>query len=387
MDAKPMVYLDYAATTPLDSRVLDKMLPYFSEDFGNPSSVHSWGQKAEAAIENAREAILSIFHAKEYQVIFTSGGTESDNLGIKGAANGIKRNKGKNHLLVSPVEHPAVARSADNLTREGFEVEWLPVDCHGIVDPEVIAQKIKQDTALVSVVYGQNEIGSINPVGEIARICSENDVYFHTDGVQAAGHIAIDLADQNITSMAIGAHKFYGPKGVGALLVEKKQKLEKLQNGGGQEFRLRAGTHNVPGIVGLASALEITQIEIDKNSEHEQNLRDYLIAGILGSISDVILTGHPVQRLSNHASFVFEGLEGNTLQMLLDIEGFACSSGSACRAGNPKPSDVLLAVGIEPKLAMGSLRVTVGRNTQKEEVEAFLECLPEVVFKARKLAV
>ena len=385
MGEKQLVYLDYAATTPLDSRVLEKMLPYFALDFGNPSSVHSWGQKAEAAVENARELITKLYKAGKYQIVFTSGGTESDNLAIKGAARSIKSNFGKNHLLISPVEHPAVARSAEQLVLEGFTLEWLPVDGHGIVDPDIVAKKIRTDTALVSVVYGQNEIGTINPIDEIARICRESDVFFHTDAVQAAAHLEIDLERASPASLAIGAHKFYGPKGIGALLIRKGSKLNKLQNGGGQEFRMRAGTHNVPGIVGMAAAIEITHNELRSGEVHERRLRDFLIDGVTGSIANAKLTGHPLQRLSNHASFVFEGLDGNTLLMILDSAGFACSSGSACKSGNPKPSDVLLAIGIEPKQALGSLRVTVGRNTQKEDIDAFLKYLPQAVNSARKL--
>lgn len=386
MEENHQIYLDYAATTPLDSRVLKKMLPYFAHEFGNPSSVHSWGQKAEAVVENAREQITKLLKADQYQIVFTSGGTEGDNLAVKGAARGIKNITGKNHLLISPVEHPAVARSAEHLDKEGFTLEWLEVDSYGMVDPEVVAGKIRTNTALVSVVYGQNEIGTINPIDEIARVCREREVFFHTDAVQAAAHLQIDLEKASPASMAIGAHKFYGPKGIGALLVRKGSKLDKLQNGGGQEFRMRAGTHNVPGIVGLAAAIEITHKELRNDNVHEQQLRDRLIAGITGSIQNAKLTGHPSQRLSNHASFVFDGCDGNTLLMILDAAGFACSSGSACKSGNPKPSDVLLAIGIEPKQALGSLRVTVGRHTQEEEIEAFLQYLPQAVNSARKLS-
>lgn len=384
MDQK--IYLDYAATTPLDGRVLTAMLPYFSDDFGNPSSVHSWGQRAEAAVEDARERVARIFGAESYQVVFTSGGTESDNLAIKGAAGSIAETSNKRHLLISPVEHPAVSRSADQLTREGFEVEYLSVDGAGCVDPSQVARKIRKDTALVSVVYGQNEIGTINPIEEIARTCQEKGIFFHTDAVQAAAHLPIRLEESSITSLAIGAHKFYGPKGVGALIYKKDWKIGKLQNGGGQEFRMRAGTHNVSGIVGLAKALDITQQEMEKNSDHESQLRNYLIKGVLESIRDSRLTGHPARRLANHASFVFDHLEGNTLLMILDSEGFACSSGSACKSGNPMPSDILLAIGVDPISALGSLRVTIGRDTQFDEIDSFIHFLPKAVDSARKLA-
>ena len=387
MNRDRQVYLDYAATTPLDDRVLTEMLPYFTEDFGNPSSVHSWGQRAEAAVESARETITLLLNAGEYQVVFTSGGTESDNLAIKGAARSIADQTGKRHLLISPVEHPAVSRSAEQLMKEGFELEWLPVDSFGFVDPAEVARRIRKDTALVSVVFGQNEIGTVNPVEDISRVCREKEVFFHTDAVQAAAHFPINLDKSSITSMALGAHKFYGPKGVGALIYQKDWKIGKLQNGGGQEFRMRAGTHNVPGIVGLAKAFEITRQEMEQSSNHESQLRDHLIGSVLEQISGSRLTGHPTKRLANHASFIFDKLSGNTLLMILDAEGFACSSGSACRSGNPQPSDILLAIGVDPESALGSLRVTIGRETKREDINALISFLPKAVASARRLAV
>ena len=387
MNQDRQVYLDYAATTPLDDRVLTEMLPYFTEDFGNPSSVHSWGQRAEAAVESAREIITLLLNAGNYQVVFTSGGTESDNLAIKGAARSIADQTGKRHLLISPVEHPAVSRSAEQLMKEGFELEWLPVDSFGFVDPAEVARRIRKDTALVSVVFGQNEIGTVNPVEDISRVCREKEVFFHTDAVQAAAHFPINLDKSSITSMALGAHKFYGPKGVGALIYQKDWKIGKLQNGGGQEFRMRAGTHNVPGIVGLAKAFEITRQEMEQSSSHESQLRDHLIGSVLEQISGSRLTGHPTKRLANHASFIFDKLSGNTLLMILDAEGFACSSGSACRSGNPQPSDILLAIGVDPESALGSLRVTIGRETKREDINALISFLPKAVASARRLAV
>lgn len=387
MNRDRQVYLDYAATTPLDDRVLTEMLPYFTEDFGNPSSVHSWGQRAEAAVESAREKITWLLNAGDYQVVFTSGGTESDNLAIKGAARSFADQTGKRHLLISPVEHPAVSRSAEQLMREGFELEWLPVDSFGFVDPAEVARRIRKDTALVSVVFGQNEIGTVNPVEDISRVCREKEVFFHTDAVQAAAHLPINLDKSSITSMALGAHKFYGPKGVGALIYQKDWKIGKLQNGGGQEFRMRAGTHNVPGIVGLVKAFEITRQEMEQSSSHESQLRDHLIGSVLEQISGSRLTGHPTKRLANHASFIFDKLSGNTLLMILDAEGFACSSGSACRSGNPQPSDVLLAIGVDPESALGSLRVTIGRETKREDINALISFLPKAVASARRLAV
>ncbi len=379
------IYLDYAATTPVDERVVKEMLPYFTQHFGNPSSVHGLGQKAEAALERSRHEVADRLGARPEEIIFTSCGTESDNLALSGTAFAQREMDGnKNHLLISPVEHHAVLHTAQLLQhRHGFELEFLPVDEYGRVDPREVRLRIRPQTALVSVIYANNEIGTINPIAEIADLCRQQGVPFHTDAVQAAAHLSMDVVRDRIDLMAIGAHKFYGPKGVGALYVRKGSPLVAIQTGGGQEASLRAGTQNVPYIVGLAQALRITQEDIDNRARTLTALRDDLIQRVLTSIAGVYLTGHPRQRLPNHASFVFEGVDGNDLLMRLDMAGFACSSGSACKAGTPKPSEVLTAIGLSPDLALGSLRVTLGSGSTADELDSFVDALPGLVEQAR----
>jgi cysteine desulfurase len=387
------VYMDYAATTPVDPRVLDAMLPYFSEGFGNPSSIHSYGQRAEAAVENAREQIAAALNCRPDEIIFTSCGSESDNLALRGAAlaaqneHGAGNRRGARHLLVSPVEHHAVAHTAVQLQRlHGFEVEWLPVDEYGQVDPGQVASRIRPDTALVSVIYANNEIGTLNPLAEIGAICRHAGVPLHSDAVQAAAYLPLDVQKLQVDLLALGAHKFYGPKGVGVLYVRKGTRLLPAQTGGGQEFGLRAGTSNVPYIVGMAEALRIAGEERLPRTAHVQPLCEHLIGGVLESIPLVRLTGHPDHRLPNHASFVFHGVDGNALLTMLDAAGFAVSSGSACKTGSPEPSDVLLALGLEPEWALGSLRVTLGSGSTAAHVDAFLAALPQLVQQARQLA-
>ena len=387
MDTLSKIYLDYAATTPVDARVVAAMLPYFQNDYGNPSSIHFYGQKAEAAMENARRMAAESLHCLPEEIIFTACGTESDNLALRGTAIRLRKLRGANHILISPVEHHAVTHTARQLADDfGFEIEYLPVDSYGRVDPEDVAAHLRPDTAIVSVIYANNEIGSINPVGEIASICRAKGVPFHTDAVQAAAHLPIDLSATDIDLMAIGAHKFYGPKGVGALFVRKGTPIQPVQTGGGQENGLRAGTQNVPYIVGLAEALHLVQEEGEQQRQRLLPMRDHLIGQVLEEIPQTRLTGHPVERLPNHASFVFEGVDGNSLLTMLDMAGFACSSGSACKTGSPEPSDVLLAIGLPRRWALGSLRVTLGRHTTEEHISAFLKVLPGLVQRARALA-
>ncbi len=378
-------YLDYAATTPLDSQVLEKMLPFFTGQFGNPSSVHFWGQQAENAVESARESVASLLNAEPGEIIFTGCGTESDNLALRGVARAQRSLHGKTHILTTPVEHHAVSHTALDLAeREGFEVEILPVDSFGMVDPDEVARRIRKDTALVSIIYANNEIGTINPVAEIGKVCREKGVPFHTDAVQAAAHLKMDVQRDGVDLLSIGAHKFYGPKGVGALYIRKGTPVVAVQTGGKQENHLRAGTHNVPYIVGLAEALKIAQFNPEERALHYQSMRDAVIHQVLTSIPDSQLTGHPVMRLPNHASFVFDRLDGNTLLMMLDVRGFACSSGSACKTGSPQPSEVLLALGISPQLALSSLRVTLGRDTTPEVISHFVEALVDCVSQLRR---
>jgi cysteine desulfurase len=380
------IYLDYAATTPVDPRVLDAMLPYFSRVFGNPSSVHSFGQNAEAALEKARETTAQVLNCRTVEVIFTSCGSESDNLALRGAAHAARNLRQASHILTSPVEHHAILHTARQLAdQEGFDLELVPVDEFGMVNPDDIAGRLRPETAVVSVMYANNEVGTINPISEIGKICRQQGVAFHTDAVQAAAYLPVDVNQLNVDLLAIGAHKFYGPKGVGALYTRKGTPLLPSQTGGGQEFNLRAGTHNIPYIVGLAEAFRLAQTERSERIEQLKPMRDYLIGRVLEAISGSRLTGHPSRRLPNHASFVFDGVDGNALLMMLDVEGFACSSGSACKTGNPEPSDVLIAMGIPRSWALGSLRVTLGVQTTFEEIEAFLKALPSLIEKNRVL--
>jgi cysteine desulfurase len=379
------IYLDYAATTPVDPRVLDTMLPYFTETFGNPSSIHRFGQKAEAALETARETIARWMDAKPNEVIFTSCGSESDNLALRGAALAARKLRGANHLLISPVEHHAVSHTAEQLAHLfGFELEYLPVDRYGVVHPDTVAAHLRPDTALVSIILANNEIGSINPIPEIGALCRARGVPLHTDAVQAGAHLRLDVRALNVDLMSIGAHKFYGPKGVGALYVREGTHLVPMQTGGGQEFGLRAGTSNIPYIVGMAMAFELAQREMESNTEYLIPLRDRIIGQVLEEIPEGHLTGHPTHRLPNHASFVFKGVDGNALLTSLDVAGFACSSGSACKTGLPEPSEVLEAMGLTREWALGSLRVTLGKETTKKEVAEFLEVLPQVIHKSRR---
>jgi cysteine desulfurase len=381
------IYFDYAASTPLDPRVLEKMMPFFSDDFGNPSSIHTFGQRAEAAVDEARETVAACFHCDPEEIVFTGCGTESDNLALRGAVWYGRKMREANHILISPVEHHAVSITAEQLAHEqGFELEYIPVDEYGQVDPDAVAARLKPDTAIVSVVYANNEIGTINPVAEIGAVCAQKGIPFHTDAVQAAAHLQMDVQKDKIDLMAIGAHKFYGPKGVGALFIRNGTKLLPVITGGQQEFGLRAGTLNVPYIIGLAEALKLGQEEIQQRSNHVQPLRDELVNFVLEHIADTRLTGHPQHRLPNHASFVFKGVNANALLLLLDMEGFACSSGSACKVGNPKPSDILTAIGLPDEWALGSLRITLGKYTTLEQVRAFEAILPVVVEKARRIS-
>jgi cysteine desulfurase len=379
------VYLDYAATTPVDPRVMQAMLPYFTQEFGNPSSVHRYGQLAEAALEDARQVVADCFHCQASEVIFTSCGSESDNLALRGAAMQARIERDANHILISPVEHHAVTRTAQQLASAfGFELEYLPVDQFGMTTVRDVAALLRPTTALVSVIYANNEIGTINPIAEIGELCRSRGILFHTDAVQAAGFLPIDVNQLNTDLVSIGAHKFYGPKGIGALYIRRGTRILPSQTGGGQEFGYRAGTQNVPYIVGLAKALELTQAERASRISKIQPLRDHLVGSVLEEIAEVKLTGHPSKRLPNHASFVFNRVDGNALLMALDINGFACSSGSACKTGNPEPSDVLTNLGIERNWALGSLRVTLGNDTTPDEVESFLTILPHLVSKLRK---
>lgn len=381
------IYLDYAATTPVDSRVLDAMLPHFRESFGNPSSVHRYGQRAEAAVEESREIVAAVLHCNLDEVIFTSCGSESDNLALRGGAQAMAEQSGRKWILTSRAEHHAVTKTAEQLAEHyGFLLEWLDVDEFGMVTPETVEQAICDDTAIVSVMYANNEIGTINPIKEIAEICHQNGILFHTDAVQAAAYLPVNVTDLGADMISLGGHKFYGPKGVGALYDRKGTPLLSQVTGGGQEHNLRAGTSNVPYIVGFAEALRLSVEEREQRVAHVKPLRDRIIGTTLEEIPDSRLTGHPESRLPNHASFALKDVDGNMLLQMLDAAGFACSSGSACKTGNPEPSEVMTAIGFSREWGLGSLRVTLGSGTTAEQVESFLQTLPSLVEKTRKLS-
>ncbi len=381
-----MIYMDYAATTPVDKRVLDAMLPYFSDSFGNPSSVHRYGQKSEAAVDSARETVAAVLNCRPEEVIFTSCGTESDNLALRGAAIEMRSKKRARWLITSKAEHPAVSKTAEQLEKHyGFQIEWLDLDEHGMISPEVVEKAICSETALVSVMYANNEIGTINPIKEITEVCHSKGVLFHTDAVQAAAYLPVDVQLLGVDLLSLGGHKFYGPKGVGALYIRKGISLAPSQTGGGQEFSFRAGTQNVPYIVGFAEALRLTAEEREQRAAHVKPLRDRIIGTVLEEIPESRLTGHPEMRLPQHASFAFKNVDGNLLLTLLDAAGFACSSGSACKTGNPEPSEVMNAIGLTREWGLGSLRITLGSSTTPAHVDALLGILPSLVEKARTI--
>lgn len=380
------VYFDYAATTPVDERVLSAMLPYFREDFGNPSSVHVWGQAAEAALEEARVKTAQAIGAQSNEIVFTSCGSESDNLALRGTAHAMRRQRGAGHILTTPVEHHAVLHTVTQLAElEGFEVELLPVDRSGRVNPEQVKAALRPDTAIVSVIYANNEIGTINPIAAIGAVCRAAGVPFHTDAVQAAAHLKMDVLRDQVDLLSIGAHKFYGPKGVGALYVRGGTPILPVQTGGGQEHGLRAGTQNVAFAVGLAEGLTLAQTGVEDRAGKYQAMRDFLIGAVLEAVPDSRLTGDAERRLPNHASFVFSGVDGNRLLMALDVAGYACSSGSACKTGNPKPSEVLTAIGLESDWALGSLRVTLGVDSTPQSVQNFVPVLANLIDKQRRM--
>ncbi len=362
-------------------------MPYFNEIFGNPSSVHYFGQSAEAALNSARETIARVLNSRPAEIVFTSCGSESDNLALRGTSLASRSRTGAAWILTSQAEHHAVSKTAEQLAGQyGFKLGWLDVDEFGLVHPDTVEAALSDETILVSVMYANNEIGTINPVKEIAEVCHRHGVLFHTDAVQAAAYLPMDVEALGVDLLSIGAHKFYGPKGIGALYVRTGTPMLPAQTGGGQESGLRAGTQNVAYIVGMAEALQLTAAERVKRADHIRPLCERIIGTVLEEIPSVRLTGHPTNRLPNHASFAFEGVDGNLLLTLLDAAGFACSSGSACKTGNPEPSEVMAAIGLPREWGLGSLRVTLGMLTETEHVEKFLAALPGLVEQARKLS-
>ena len=378
------VYADNAATTKLSSTALQAMLPYFETVYGNPSSLHSAGQEAKEALENARQTVADCLGCEPREIIFTSGGSEADNQAILSAARYGER-KGKKHIISTAFEHHAVLHTLQKLEKEGFEVTLLDVSQGHNITAQQVKDAIREDTCLVTCMYANNEIGSVLPIAEIGAVCKEADVPFHTDAVQAAGHIAIHVKEQNIDMLSLSAHKFHGPKGVGALYVRRGFPLVNVIDGGAQERGKRAGTENIPGICGMAAALKEACDHLEENQKKVSALRDRLIEG-LGQIPHSALNGDPVNRLSNNVSFCFEGIEGESLLLLLDMQGVCASSGSACTSGSLDPSHVLLAIGRVHDVAHGSLRLSLCEYNTDEEVDHILKVVPQVVQTLRNMS-
>lgn len=378
------IYLDYAATTPVDPKVLEAMQPYFFEKFGNPSSIHRFGQEAKKAIEDAREALALFLGAKPQEIVFTSGGTESNNFALLGVAYALGE-KG-NHIITTQIEHHAVIEPLKFLKKSGFKITQLKVDKYGLVDPGEVKKAITKKTILISVMHANNEIGTIEPVAQIGRIAQEKGVYFHSDAVQTVGHIPVNVDELNIDLLSLSAHKFYGPKGVGALYIRKGTRIESFLRGGDQENGRRASTQNTAAIVGMEKAAELCQQRMREESDFQVKLRDRLIKEIKDKIGEVYLNGHPAERLPNNVNFSIKYIEGESMLLNLDMLGIAASTGSACTSSSLEPSHVLLAIGLSHEIAHGSLRLTLGRWTKEEEIDYFLEHLPKVVEKLRAMS-
>ncbi len=379
-----LIYLDYAATTPMRPEVLEAMMPYFIEDFGNPSSLYTLGRQARGAVEDARDRIAAFIGANPREIVFTSGGTESDNMAIKGIA--FANEKKGNHIITTPIEHHAVLEPCHFLAKRGYEITYLPVDEHGMVDPADVEKAITNKTVLVSIMHANNEVGTIEPLEEIGKITREKGVYLHTDAVQTFGHIPINVNELGVDLLSVSAHKLYGPKGVGVLYIRKGTRMVPTAHGGSQENNRRAGTHNVAGIVGLAKAVEIAEREMVSEAKRLSELRDRLLHGLIEKIPNARLTGHPTKRLPNNASVCLVGAEGEAMLLSLDMEGISLSSGSACTSGTLEPSHVLLAMGIPAEIAHSSLRLTLGDKTTREDVDYVLEILPPIVERLRAMS-
>jgi len=381
------IYMDYAATTPVDDEVLKEMTPFFTKYFGNASSIHSFGRESFDAVENSRTQVANLLGSNEEEIIFTSGGTESDNLAIKGVAylNKEKRDSKGYNIITSEIEHPAVLETCRHLETQGFKVKFLPVDKYGLIKTSELESAISKDTFLVTIMFANNEIGTIEPMQEIGKITKKHDVFLHTDAVQAVGKVPIDVNKLNIDLLSISSHKIYGPKGVGALFIRKGVKLEPLAHGGGHEKGLRSSTLNTPGIVGLGKASELGKKRMNKDTAHMKNLRDILIKNVL-KIEESYLNGHPIERLVNNTHFRFTAIEGESLLLMLDDKGISASTGSACSSKKLKASHVLLAIGLDPAQAHGLIRLTLGRISTKQDVEYVLGVLPGIVQDLRNMS-
>ena len=384
-----IVYMDHAGTTPLAPEVLRSMTPYFTELFGNPSSIHTVGQEARYALDEARERVAGVLNCRPREVVFTSGGTESDNAAIVGAATALQETG--NHIITSSVEHHAVLHTAQHLESQGFEATYLPVDSNGVVQPETVQRAITDRTTLVSVMYANNEIGVVNPIPEIAEVIKQRaaelsrTILFHTDAVQAAGYLDLDVRMLGVDLLSLSGHKFHGPKGTGVLFIRRGAPFLPYLLGGGQERERRSGTENIPGIVGLSVALEAANSRRDETGRHCAALRDRIVAQVLERVPGSRLNGHPTQRLPNNANFCFPGVEGEPILLGLDMAGIAASSGSACSSGSLEPSHVLLALGQSAEVARGSLRLTLGKNNTEEQVEYLIGVLVDLVERLRQL--
>jgi len=376
------IYLDHAATTYLDPRVKKAMEPFWEEKYGNPGSLHQKGLEASTALQKARETIAKIINCKSTEIIFTGGGTESINLAIKGVA--LAKSKG--HLITSKIEHPAVLETCQYLEKKGFTITYLDVDEYGLINPKDVEKNIRADTILITIMYANNEIGTIEPLAEIGKIAQKNKILFHTDACQAAGALELDVEKINVDLMTINGSKIYGPKGIGLLYRKQGIKLEPLIHGGGQEFHLRSGTENVPAIIGLAKALELAQQGREKESKRLIQLRDYLIKRVLQEIPKSFLNGHPQQRLPNNANLSFLDVEGESILLYLDAQGICVSTGSACTSHKLEISHVLDAIGLNHDAAHGSMRFTLGKRTTKAELDYLLKILPEIIDSLRKIS-
>lgn len=379
-----LIYLDNAATTSLKPEVLEKMMPYLKENYSNPSSIYSFAQKANTAVNDARSIIAGILGAKEREVYFTSGGSESDNWAIKGAADLLKE-KGK-HIITSKIEHHAILHTCEYLERQGYEVTYLDVDENGIVSPESVENAIRPDTILISIMFANNEIGTIEPIGEIGEIASKHGILFHTDAVQAFGHVPVNVDELHIDMLSASAHKFHGPKGIGFLYLREGVKIGTLIHGGAQERSRRAGTHNVPGIIGMAAAAAIAARDMEKNIAKETQVRDYAIDRILKEVPYARLNGDRKDRLPNNINICFRFIEGESMLIMLDQKGICASSGSACTSGSLDPSHVLLAIGLPHEIAHGSLRLTLSAETTKEDMDYVIDHIKATIERLRSMS-
>jgi cysteine desulfurase len=378
------IYLDYAATTPVHPDVVEVMLPYFMDAFGNPSSIYSYGQETKVAIGEARTKVSDLIGARDEEVVFTSGGTEADNLAIKGIAY-ANESKGK-HIITTSIEHHAVIETCKFLEKRGFIITYLPVDKYGLVDPDDVRRVITDKTVLISVMHANNEIGTIEPIAEIGRIAGEAEIYFHTDAVQTAGHIPVDVNELGVDLLSISAHKLYGPKGVGALYIRKGTRIVPLIHGGEQEKGRRASTENVAGIVGFGRAAALARQDMEQEIQRLTSLRNKLIDGLLDRIDHARVNGHPRERLPNNVNMSFDYVEGESMVLNLDLEGICTSTGSACSSSSLEPSHVLLAIGLHHEQAHSSLRLTLGKWTTDEEIDRVLDILPVIVARLRAMS-